>query len=60
MEMEHLDFISLLQAGGTPVIGLVGYFLFKLNKQMSDLKVSIDTLVSTLIRFVPGIQEPKK
>lgn len=57
--MEHLDLISLLQAGGTPVIGLVGYFLFKLNKQMSDLKVSIDTLVSTLIRFVPGIQEKK-
>lgn len=58
--MENLDVIKILQAGGTPVIGLVGYFLWKLSKQMSDLKVSIDTLVSTLIRFVPGIQEPKK
>lgn len=60
MEPGTLDFISLLQAGGTPVIGLVGFFLWKLSKQMSDLKVSIDTLVSTLIRFVPGIKDPPK
>lgn len=55
--MEHLDFISILQAGGTPVMGLVGYFLWRLSQQMTELKVSIDTLVSTLIRFVPGIKE---
>lgn len=58
--MENLDFIKILQAGGTPVIGLVGYFLWKLNRQMSDLKISIDTLISTLIRFVPGIKENGK
>ena len=58
-EVEHLEFISILQAGGTPVIGVIGYFLYKLSKQMTELKVSIDTLVSTLIRFVPGIKEDK-
>jgi hypothetical protein len=58
--MEHLDFISILQAGGTPVMGLVGYFLWRLSQQMTELKVSIDTLVSTLIRFVPGIKENSK
>lgn len=58
--MDHLDFISILQAGGTPVLGIVGYFLWKLSQQMTELKVSIDTLVSTLIRFVPGIKEPNK
>lgn len=55
--MEHVDFISILQAGGMPAIGVVGYMLWQLNKQMTELKVSIDTLVSTLIRFVPGIKE---
>jgi len=58
--VEHLDLIAILQAGGTPVVGLVGFFLWKLSKQMTELKVSIDTLVSTLIRFVPGIKDPPK
>lgn len=60
MNPETLDFISILQAGGTPVIGLVGYLLWKVSKQVGELKVSIDTLVSTLIRFVPGIKDPPK
>lgn len=55
--MESVDVVSILQAGGTPVMGLVGYFLWQLSKQMTELKVSIDTLVSTLIRFVPGINK---
>lgn len=58
--MENLDFFSILQAGGTPVMGFVGYFLWRLSQQMTELKVSIDTLVSTLIRFVPGIKENSK
>jgi hypothetical protein len=57
--VESLDVVSILQAGGPPVIGVVGFFLWKLSRQMSDLKVSIDTLIETLIRFVPGIQEKK-
>lgn len=58
--MEHVDFVQILQAGGAPVTGLVGFFLWKLNKQMIELKTSIDTLVSTLIRFVPGVKDEKK
>lgn len=60
MEKETLDFVSILQAGGSGVLGLIGFLLWKLSKQVSDLKVSIDTLVSTLIRFVPGVKEEKK
>lgn len=59
MDAGNLDVVSIIQAGGSGVVGLVGYFLWKLSKQMTELKVSIDTLVETLIRFVPGIQEKK-
>lgn len=57
MDLDGL--VSILQAGGVPAMGLIGWFLYQLNKQMSELKVSIDTLIETLIRFVPGIQEKK-
>lgn len=55
--MENIDIIGLLQAGGVPAFAVIGYLLWKLNNQITELKVSIDTLVSTLIRFVPGIKE---
>lgn len=58
--MEKFDFISLLQAGGTPVIGLVGYLLWKLSNQITELKTSVDTLVNTMIRLVPGLKERDK
>lgn len=57
---EVPDIVTILQAGGAPATALVGYFLWKLNKQMTELKASIDTLVSTLILFVPGIKVPPK
>ncbi len=57
--VETIDVLKILQAGGSGVLVLIGFFLWKLSKQMSDLKVSIDTLVDTLIRFVPGIKDPK-
>lgn len=53
----HLDFLSILQAGGTPVIGLVGYLLWKLSNQITELKTSVDTLVNTMIRLVPGLKD---
>ncbi len=59
MDPGNLDIVQIIQAGGSGVVGLVGYFLWKLSKQVTELKVSIDTLVSTLIRFVPGIKEDK-
>lgn len=57
--MEKLDIVSILQAGGTPVIGVVGYLLWKLSNQVTELKTSVDTLVNTMIRLVPGLKEPK-
>lgn len=57
--MENLDFISILQAGGTPVIGVVGWLLWKLSNQITELKTSVDTLVNTLLRLVPGLKETK-
>lgn len=58
--MEKLDFISLLQAGGTPALGLVGYLLWKVSQQITELKVSVDTLVNTMLRLVPGLKEKDK
>lgn len=58
--MEKLDFLSILQAGGTPVIGLVGYLLWKLSNQITELKTSVDTLVNTMIRLVPGLKDKDK
>jgi hypothetical protein len=60
VDPNHLDFVSILQAGGTPVIGLVGYLLWKLSNQITELKTSVDTLVNTMIRLVPGLKEPPK
>lgn len=58
--MEKLDFLALLQAGGTPVIGLVGFLLWKLSNQITELKTSVDTLVNTMIRLVPGLKDRDK
>lgn len=59
MDPSHLDFISILQAGGTPVIGVVGWLLWKLSNQITELKTSVDTLVSTMLRLVPGLKDTK-
>lgn len=59
MEPQHLDFISILQAGGTPAMGLVGYMLWQVSKQITELKVSVDVLVNTMLRLVPGLKETK-
>lgn len=57
MDPQHLDFISILQAGGTPAMGLVGYMLWKVSNQITELRVSVDTLVTTMLRLVPGLKE---
>lgn len=58
--MEQVDLISLLQAGGTPALGLVGFLLWKVSQQITELKTSVDTLVSTMLRLVPGLKEKDK
>lgn len=60
MDPNHLDFMSILQAGGTPVIGLVGYLLWRVSQQITELKTSVDTLVNTMLRLVPGLKEKDK
>lgn len=60
MDPNHIDFISILQAGGTPAMGVVGFFLWKLSNQITELKASVDTLVDTMLRLVPGLKERDK
>ncbi len=55
--MEKLDILAILQAGGTPAMGLVGFLLWKLSIQIAELKTSVDTLVNTMIRLVPGLKD---
>lgn len=60
MDPSHLDIVSILQAGGTPAMAMVGWLLWKLSNQITELKASVDTLVNTMIRLVPGLKEPTK
>lgn len=59
MDPQHLDFISILQAGGTPAMGIVGYMLWRVSIQITELKTSVDVLVNTMLRLVPGLKETK-
>lgn len=56
---EKFDIVAILQAGGTPAMGLVGYLLWKLSNQVTELKTSVDTLVNTMIKLVPSLKDPK-
>lgn len=52
MENHDLDFVvKLLQAGGTPVTGLLCYFLWQLSKQMTELKTSVDTFIKIMTDY---------
>lgn len=55
--MEQLDLIKILQAGGTPALAIVGFLLWKVSQQITELKTSVDTLVNTLLRLVPGLKD---
>lgn len=57
---NHLDIMAILQAGGTPALGIVGFLLWKVSQQITELKTSVDTLVNTMLRLVPGLKERDK
>lgn len=57
MEPAQIDLIKILQAGGTPALAIVGFLLWKVSAQIAELKTSVDTLVSTMLRLVPGLKE---
>ncbi len=51
------NLLQLLQAGSAPVLAVIAYFLWKLDKQFMALQVTINTLIETMIRFVPGVRK---
>jgi hypothetical protein len=57
VDVEQVDLIKVLQAGGTPALAIVGYLLWKVSQQITELKTSVDTLVNTMLRLVPGLKE---
>jgi hypothetical protein len=57
VDVEQVDLIKVLQAGGTPALAIVGYLLWKVSHQITELKTSVDTLVNTMLRLVPGLKE---
>ncbi len=60
MDPSSIDLVKLLQAGGTPALAIVGYLLWKVSVQITELKTSVDTLVNTMLRLVPGLKEHDK
>lgn len=57
MDPSSIDLVKILQAGGTPALAIVGYLLWKVSVQITELKVSVDVLVNTMLRLVPGLKD---
>lgn len=62
---ELSEFLQMLQAGSVPVLGAIAYLLWKIDRRMdastaklestmAELRISVETAVETLMRFVPG------
>jgi len=60
MDPSSIDLVKLLQAGGTPALAIVGFLLWKVSQQITELRTSVDTLVNTMLRLVPGLKERDK
>jgi len=57
VDPNSIDLVKILQAGGTPALAIVGFLLWKVSHQITELKTSVDTLVNTMLRLVPGLKD---
>lgn len=46
------DFLALLQGAGTPMAGIIVFLLYKLNREVADLKVELKTYAEVMEKFV--------
>lgn len=48
------DLVKLLEGAGTPINGLVVYLLFRLIKEIGELKTELKTFTDVMSRYVPS------
>lgn len=48
------DILALINGAGTPVAGIIVFLLYRLNKEVGDLKTELKTFTDVMSRFVPG------
>jgi hypothetical protein len=47
------DLVALMQGAGTPVAGVIVFLLWKLNKEVGELKTEIKTFTEVITRYLP-------
>jgi len=57
MENQIPDISQILQGAGTPVSAVIVFLLWRLNKEVADLKTELKTFVEVMSRFVPGAKK---
>lgn len=48
------EFVQLLQGAGTPIGGVIVYFLWKLIKEVGELKIELKATIETMYRLANG------
>jgi hypothetical protein len=51
------DLLQLLQGAGTPMAGVIVFLLYRLNKEVGDLKVEIKTFTEVMTKYFPKGKE---
>lgn len=46
------ELVQLLQGAGTPLSGIVVFLLYRLNREIADLKVELKTYAEVMEKFV--------
>lgn len=54
MEAQTNEFLQIVQGAATPVSGVVVFLLWRLNKEVGELKTEIKTYMEVMSRFIPG------
>lgn len=53
METNPNELLEILQGVGTPVSGVIVFLLWRLNKEVGELKTELKTYTEVLNRFLP-------
>jgi len=51
------DMLQLLQGAGTPMAGIIVFLLYRLNKEVGELKTEIKTFTEVMTKYFPKVKE---
>lgn len=51
------DLIQLLQGAGTPMVGVLVFLLYRLNKEVAEMKVKLETFTEVISKYLPKAKE---